>query len=466
MSDPGQTITKEVRAGAVITAVIVLLVAFLVAYGKFARAVSSSREVRVVFASVANMRSEAKVYYNGLQIGKVGRIQLLEMNEQSLAELPSFSDRDLPFLPFSEDERAAFKETPADQINAEIRKRLIGKSMVELLLDIVKEDDKKRFHDDDQVRLGSTLMGESSVQIFAGTGKPIDAAKAKVFMGEGGDMYSSLANALDQVKNILETAADMMGGGDQSPMAKKIAGLDEFTENLENRAGNLETNASQLLTKADTRLDEAREAFTGLDTAVQNLKPELSKTLDNAQTQLDTVRQNVARVTQNGKKTIQDVRNNFIADLVEIAKQMKERRGAWPTLVHDAREWTDSLKPKVDGMNAELEALSQRLKTGTPEVKSTLAGYSDLVNSLEEKTWYYAHYPWLAFNNPTEDDEKDMLYERRKDLMIRRFKEMRPQFEKAFAVGAFDPARKAQAMAIVAEMDDYLLGVPKGSGRK
>ena len=41
------------------------------------------------------------------------------------------------------------------------------------------------------------------------------------------------------------------------------------------------------------------EAFTGLDTAVQNLKPELSKTLDNAQTQLNTVRQNVGKVTQN-----------------------------------------------------------------------------------------------------------------------------------------------------------------------
>ena len=50
--------------------------------------------------------------------------------------------------------------------------------------------------------------------------------------------------------------------------------------------------------------------------------------------------------------------------------------------------------------------------------------------------------------------------------ITRRYKELRPMFDKAFTTGVFDPARKSQVMTIVAEMDDYLLSIPKPAGAK
>jgi hypothetical protein len=126
-------------------------------------------------------------------------------------------------------------------------------------------------------------------------------------------------------------------------------------------------------------------------------------------------------------------------------------------MVRDAREWTDAMKGKVDGINSQLDGMSRSMKGSSSDMRTALVGYSEQVESLEEKTWYYAKYPWLAFGDATEEEEKEIKYERTKSVLARRYKELRPKIDYAFSAGAVDPAKKAQIMSIVAEMDSYLL---------
>src|SRR3990172_9242826 len=97
--------TVEVKAGLFLTFCIGLFVAMLFVYGKLSRSWRGRQELRVLFTQVTNLRTDAQVLYNGLDVGKVKAVHIRRVGRELLDSLPVLTAADLENLPLAEEER-------------------------------------------------------------------------------------------------------------------------------------------------------------------------------------------------------------------------------------------------------------------------------------------------------------------------------------------------------------------------
>ncbi len=457
----GQRAGAEVKAGLFLTFSIGLLVALLIIYGKTQRSWIERRELDVLFCNIGNLRSDATVQYNGLEVGKLHRVRIVDLAPEVMARLPRLDEHHLENLPLTEDEKEFLRGVGEGDLDREIRTRIAGRTMVELKLDVLSDVDQYHYRSDDRVRVRSSLMGAALVSIISGTGTALDPAEPRYLIGVSGDMYSHLSKSLEQVKNILGSLSEMVGGGDaDSPMAERLENFDAFSERIEKLAGALEQKIPAVWDGIDGNLDVVGERMHAAETSIQNIQPELLKAFDAAQKTLDELRANFKEMSDEGHKQVQALRARVLKEIGAFREMAKEGRERIPILVNKAYEWSCEWGAQVDAIDRWMTQSDRTLNQGVNSARQTIQGLRVMFDDLEERLWYLAHRPEMAFGSRGGAAGLEGHAAYRKALLQRHYLELRQELErlrKGFkADDASDQARLNRVQQLLAELDAYV----------
>ncbi|MCW8131281.1 MAG: hypothetical protein KIS92_13110 [Planctomycetota bacterium] len=450
----------EVKAGIFLTFCLGLFVAMLFIYGKVTRSWRGQRTLRCVFTEVANLRPDSRVHYNGLEVGRIRGLRIIQIEESLLANLPRLGEHDLERLPLTEEEREDLRGVSAERLDEEMRKRLLGRTMVALELEVLHEGDAKRYREDDEIRISTSLMGEAVVEIVSGTGEPVPPESPRVLIGASGDMYSDLAKSLSQVKDIVGSMSEMVGGGDASPMAQKIANFETFTGRIDDLSQGLDKSLPSIWDNLDRRLNDGGERIKSIEKAIVTMRPDLVKALENAEKSLNDMRGQLKTMSDEAHGRIAETKQQVKDQIAEVAPLVKEYKEKLPLKIREAREWTVSINGRVTMVENWMTESDRYMRESFASARTTFQGLRGTADALEEKTWYLANYPWAmtAPMDPNEGMGLDLAW--RKALLARHYRELRNELVAIQAsIGSSDPsdrARLARVSQVVQEMDAFL----------
>jgi hypothetical protein len=423
----------EIKVGLFLTFSLGLFVALLFVYGRVTREWRGRRELHAVFNSVSGLRPEARVLYNGLEVGRVTHMDLVEMDAQMVDRLPPLNDSNMEVLPLTDEEREALRGLASDELDRAIRKCLIGRGVVLLTLEVLAEGDMKRYRQDDHVRVVATLMGESAVQIISGDGPPIAAGNPTILIGSSGDMYGALAKSMAQMKDIMNSIGEMIGGGGDtdSPVGQKVANFSKFTKRMDDMTDSLVQKMPKAWDRIDKELEKGRVKMSDLAKTVTDKRPGWEESLLETQNAIELLRVDVALGVEDGRAKVAAVRKDAGGMLKPLAKAVAENKGTIPNTIRDAREWTERIDGRVEAIGREMTHFDRKLTQGSESVRQTFKGMVGSVDGFEEKLWYLANYPWTFVRPPRGGQGQSLDLAWRKALMRRHYDELRNELEMA-----------------------------------
>lgn len=427
--------SSEMKVGLFLTFCLGLFVALLFIYGSVTREWRGRRELRVVFNSVSGLRPEARVLYNGLEVGRVIRMDLVEMDATLVELLPALDDFTLEELPFNDAEREELRGFAPADLDRAIRKKLVGHGVVMLTLEVLAEGDVKRYRENDHVRVVSTLMGESAVQIISGDGAPITPENPRLLIGSSGDMYGALAKSMNQMKDILNSMGEMIGGGgeegEDTSITQKVTNFSHFTERMEKMADSLSTKLPSTWDNLDEQLDKGRTKTAELAKTVSEKRPGWEKSLRETDESVGKMREDLVKGTDEGRQKVASIRKEADEMLKPLAETVRKQKGTIPNTIRDAREWTERIDSKVEAIGREMTHFDRKLTQGSESVRQAFHGMVGTADRLEEKLWYLSAYPWCFVRSPAGPEAAALDREWRRALMGRHYRELRDELEAA-----------------------------------
>lgn len=460
--------SASIKAGVFLTFCLGLLVAMLFVYGKFSRSWRGRAEMHVLFVSVGQLRTDAPVRYNGMEVGRVRALRIVPVTPELLAKLPPFDGSQGDFLPLSDEEQDSLGGLPPDAFNEKVRAIIAGRNMVEVEMDVLLEGEAKRFKEDDQYKIGASLMGESAIEIVSGVGTPVDMEHPRFILGASGDMFANLDKSVKQVKDIMTGMSEMVGGeGDvkDSPLAKRLNNFSQFTARVDEMTENFEQTITRTWDTLEKRADEGRERLEALKGSIKNMQPETQKMLEKAQQAILDARVQFLDSSNGGLASIRQMRASMHSDLETLGKTLTTYKKDLPTKVHDMRVFTEDVRERVEQIDRGMSEADATLTQGVQGIKQQLKGLQELADVLETKSWLLTNYPYAALSEPGRVDE-GIFYdsEHKRALMARHFKELKSELavvqSGSKAADTSDKSRLDRIAALAAELETYLAPPP------
>lgn len=466
----------EIKAGVFLTFCLALFIGMLFVLGKFGHAWRGHQDVRVVFSHVSALRREAPVRYNGMELGHVKSIRIIRADDCVLACLPAFARRDLPNLPLSDDERETLRALPeagpGETVDQRTRALIQGRTMVLLVLDLLSENDTRRFRVDDEYRVSTSPMGDASVEIRTGCSQQtIGPGYDKYILGIGGDMYTDLGKSIAQVKDILASMAEMVGGdNDRQTVRNQLYSFESYTGRIDDAAVSIEAKLPETWNNVDARLTEVGKTFTDVEAKVKEIQPKVDEALDSARKSINETRESFAKSAGTLHDKVKSIRADSSKNLATWRTRAADYKESIPKQIHDGREWTLAFRPTVDKIDSVLTRADDQLDKGIASTRATLAGYLVTASNFEETTYRLKRWPASFAHKPDEEHARlyDLLW--RRDLAGRQYAKLRGELT-ALSQGltAADPSDKARLSRIadlIRESDAQLDAGPAPSGEK
>ena len=494
----------EIKAGIFLTFCLALFIGMLFVLGKFGRAWRGHEEIRVLFNHVSALRRDAPVRYNGMDLGRVQSLKIIRLGPGLLfhasGRLPPLTPRDLPNLPLTEEEREQLARlqiadsglriddfgpplpAPANpqsaipnpqSFDSRVRALLEGRTMVLLTLDVLSENDTRRFHEDDEYRIAGSLMGDSAVEIRTGCGSPMALRAGRLFLGVGGDMYTDLGKSISQVKDILASMAEMVGGEhERASIRSQLQAFESYTGRIESAAGSIETKAAQAWDNVDTRLGDGANTFADVAAKLKDLRPQVDSAMESANKSILEARDSLAKSVDSAREKVRSLRKDAADKLGEWRTQAAGYKDSIPSKIHSAREWSERFMPTVDKLDHFLTRADDQLDKGIASTRATLANYLVTAARLEETTYRLKRWPASFAHEPDKEAAKlqDLVW--RRELASRQYTELRGELERLWqglsdskaATGASDRERLARVEKIIREVDQQLDAARKDDG--
>ncbi|MCY3023681.1 MAG: hypothetical protein NTW87_32270 [Planctomycetota bacterium] len=461
----------EIKAGVFLTFCLALFIAMLFVLGKFGRAWHGRQELRVVFARVNAIRRESLVRYNGMELGHVKQVRILRVDQPLLSRLPPLSRRDLPHLPLTDDERDELRQLPEQGLDAILRDKIANRTVVLLVLDVLRENDTRRFRIDDEYRVTSSLMGDSAVEIRTGRGEPVSMDHDRLFLGLSGDMYTDLGKSISQVKDVLASMAEIVGGDvNRDAIRGQLHSFESYTARIDSAADSMATRLPNTWKDVDARLEETGKTLTDFSDRIKKIQPSVDEAMDSARKSITDTRTSFADSIGSLQEKVRTFRKDAGTSLADWRTRAAEYRESVPEKVRSAREWSERITPTVDKVDSFLTRADDQLDKGVASTRATLGGYLVTAGTLEETTYRLRKWPWSFARKPTPEiaAQQDVVW--RHELARRQYAELRGELDRARqglnATEASDKARAARIEQLLAESDRQLEAGPAEQPRK
>ncbi len=449
----------EIKAGVFLTFCLALFIGMLMVLGKFGRSWRGRQELNVVFAATSGLYREAPVLYNGMEIGHVKQLRIMRLNEASIARLPPLTLDDLPNLPLSDEERDRLRTGPeaAAKVHERLSVILRDRTVVLVTLDVLHENDTRRFHLDDTYRISGSFMGDSAVLIRAGHGQPISQGFHRYLIGTAGNSYSDLAQALVQVKDVLASMSDVISAEpSQRSLRGHLTSFSEFTQRLDESMQSMHEDLSTTWDNVDRRFDRGSTVLRDIELKLTRMQPRIDDAMDSA-------RKAIADARQNAVTSIDAMRANVISGRKEIGKiqeNWRENLGALkplPAQIEKAREWSERLTGSADSIDSVLARADDQLQQGIASTRAMLASYTASAIAFEQNTYTLKNWPWSYANAPDDQTAQERLEAWRNDLAARQYAELRAELQRVSAsltnVAPTDQPRAARIAQLLREAD-------------
>lgn len=447
----------EIKAGVFLTFCLALFIAMLFVLGRFGREWRGRQEIRVVFTKINGLPTEAPVFYNGMQVGHVKAMKLRRLTAELLQRMPAFTRRDLPSLPLSDDERIAFRESADgdEEFDKKLRELVRDRSVSVLLLDLLNENDAQRFHVDDEYRITGSLTGDRAVAVRSGSGGVVPLQYDKVFLGHGGDIYTDLGKSVAQIRDILASMAEMVGGDSgKSAIHGQLANFDDFTRRLDEATASLETKLPTTWDTLDARIDTGQKQLTDVEGKILKFKPELAKALEDAQKSIAEARADFNKSIGPVQDQLRDGRKSVSASLDEARKLAAESREKIPEQIRDLRAWTEKLTPSVAKIESALDRTNAALSENIDTTRAALQAAVSRAQALEELTFRLKRKPHAVAGNLEPAEEQALEGEWRRSLVERQHAELRQELGRLQNdLKGLDPARSQRVEQLLRGLD-------------
>ena len=342
----------EVKAGVFLAFCLALFVGMLMLYGKIPRLWRARQEVHAIFSSVAALKPDAVVLFNGVDVGRVRSMQILHMDRAALGRLAPLTRRDLDFLPLSEIQRKKLRLVADYEFDAKVKETLQDKTMIHLTLEVLQEGQFKRYRMDDTLRISATLLGDTSIEIISGSGRPLEPSDPVLLLGHSGDFFANLSRSMDQVKEVLSTVTDVVGAEERGSFKRAAGRLTLILDGVD-RMGTLASKRAEASTKKLDGLDEsASKNLNAFGQLFQRAQPDAKRLF----TRMDDARADL-------EKRYADVMTEMDQAEAEIKALM---RGA----TEDISKSYATAAPDIEQMQAHFQVLSTRADRLTARLES------------------------------------------------------------------------------------------------
>ncbi len=443
--------SAEVKAGLFLTLCIGLFVAMLFVYGKASRLWQDRQVLTVAFTSVTSLRPEAPVRFNGVEVGRVRDIRIINLKKENLLRLAPFRPIDLDNLPLTAPERLQLKAAlpqpstaePADKnaylkafdqaVRATLGKR--SRTMVELSLELLSPKDdisaRTRYLEDDQIRINTTLLGDTSVEIISGTGKPVDPQKNRLALGVSGDFFTNLGKSVEQVKEILSSVSDVVGAEERQSVRAALNRFDSITEKVESIVELANKRLPATWDRVDDLAVSAKKDLEAIGDTVKELKPRISNTLQSAEDAVKDLQKRIGALADEARQAVEHVTKQIKPIMADIHYITDNSKDDFPLLIKNAKELAARLKTSADKLDGVLDTGNRLLGESYPDLRRLILALRMGSENFEEATNLIKRKPWLVLNKPAKETDfvEAQKSIRELELAMRRFRELSTELQ-------------------------------------
>ena len=322
------------RATGLLIALAAVAVAVLtVRYSDVVSLWKKRQSIAVVFDNVATLTKDSPVRYNGIEIGRVKALRPVHLDEKIIAErFRRFQHKDVDNLPITFDSRRrALKLLPDDEFDAAVKRELIGATMIELDLEVLAENDPIRYREDDEVRIVSSVFGDSAVEIISGSGPIVDSQKRQFILGTSGDFFSNLLKSTRNAKEILGGMLDLFGTEERQSFSRSQKLIkpigDEYAhlkKVFEERIPHTSKRFDEVAKQGGETVKSARALLEGLRPAAQDASTKIQDGLKEIKTKITQAREEARVSMQEIGDDMERTRNAVMAHW-QVARDGMER---------------------------------------------------------------------------------------------------------------------------------------------
>ncbi|HYF50450.1 MAG TPA: MlaD family protein [Planctomycetota bacterium] len=424
----------EVKAGVFLTVCLALFVGMLFFFGKLGRVLKGRQEISVVFTSVTSLRPDAPVRYNGVEVGRVKDIKIFHLTRENIGKLPAFKTADLDNLPLTEKEQKTLrnaKETPPDVFQQEVANRLENRTMIKLLLEVISEGDEKRYRQDDQVHISTTLMGDTSVEITSGSGEALNPKDGRLMLGRSGDFFTNLAKSVEQVKEILGSVSDVVGQEERESVRRALRRFDTITDRIERIVTLADQRLPQTWDKVDGLADSAKKNFDRIGDTVAGVQPQVTKTLNTADEAVKDLQDKIGKLADEAKQAVVEVKSQVKPILADVQHITSKSKDDFPVMIRNAKDLAARLQDSAGKLDGVLGTGHKLLNDSYPDLRRLVLAFRMGAENFEEATNLLKRKPWLIYNPAKEDATYNAAQKTTRDLEVatRRFAELSTELQ-------------------------------------
>ncbi len=392
---------SEIKAGAFVAFCLALLFVMVFAVGDCGRFLRGSQEREVLFSSVTGLQPNSAVNYAGVEIGRVRETRIVKVNDKILAKMPPISVDTLNRLPLSFDEIEKLKalKEPA-RIDAAARKLVgagegrPGRSMILLVLEIHRTGKEFALRQDDVVRLATTVMGDSTVEISPGSSGPLPGGQA--LLGDGSNLFSQLSDSMREIRTLLAKVSGIIGEEEKVNIKTTLANIKKASEDMSLASAQIRevVKDSRKPIKAaikdlKTGMAEARSAVSEVRKTIQAVKPKVVAALDSGKKMMESGR----KAADSAEKLMTDARPKLLGVMNDASKAAQEASKALLEVQKLLANTGDSLDEN------------------RPAVRRAMVDLRESARNFKEMSARIKRAPWLLLKKPRIKDQEVVLLE-------------------------------------------------------
>jgi ABC-type transporter Mla subunit MlaD len=342
MTAPHQYSHAEVKAGLFLAFCLALFTGMLFVYGRVSRFWRDRQELYVALPAVGGLHPDAPVRYNGVEVGRVKHMRVLPLDAAQLRRLAPLTRNDLDYLPLGEQQRRELRLLRDSEFDQKVKEALRDKTFIEITLEVLQEGQIRRYLADDNVRVSTTIMGDTFVDVTSGPGrgKPLAPGDDLLLLGLCGDFFSELAMSMNEVKEVLSSVTEVVGAQERAAFQR---GAGRLTVILE--------RADALSDRAEQRLPETTKRFTAAGDVARDAAERIKQSAKDARDQAVALKDAAAQARKDMSR-----RTEAAGD--EAHRALDESRAKLRQCSDQMRKSWEAGKPHYEQMKANFRELS------------------------------------------------------------------------------------------------------------